>query len=186
MKSPVTRYSTPLLVPALCVAVSGSLALGQLTANGARDVVTEEKLREQAEKAPRLKSLLQTTAKPALAPPAIQSSLWSRSIILTDGEMFTLVPIGSILHVPPALQNRVAAAPVGKFTIWPHFLKRNEAWLGGTDVTLEMSRGDARAARTLLKSIAKDTRILVALYKGGPITILEPAPANSPPEDKGT
>ncbi|MEN3943768.1 hypothetical protein WJU23_20880 [Prosthecobacter sp. SYSU 5D2] len=185
MKSLAASHSMRALITALCMAAVGSLAWGQPAAGGARDVVTEEKLREQAEKAPSLKSLLQASAKPVVgAPPATQSSLWARSIILTDGEMFTLIPVGSILHVPPALQNRVAAAPVGKFTLWPHFLKRNSAWLGGTDVTLEMSRGDARAARTLLQSIAKDTRLLVAVYKGGPITILEAAPAGSTSQEK--
>lgn len=182
MKSLVSIHSLRMPVAALWMAFSGGLVLAQPVENGARDVVTEKKLREQVEAVRPLKSQLQASAKPVVAAPSIQSSLWTRSIILTDGEMFTLVPIGSILHMPPSLQNRVATAPVGKFTLWPHFQKRNAAWLGGTDVTLEMSRGDARAARTLLKSIAKDTRILVALYKGGPITILEAAPAGSTSE----
>lgn len=166
-----------LLLMPVWLRTSGGQPAAQAEEVRARDVVTEEKLREQASATPRLKTLLESRAKPVVgAAPSMQSSLWSRSIILTDGEMFTLVPIGSILHLPPALRNRVAAAPVGRFTFWPAFQKRNEAWLAGHEVSLEMSRGDAKAARQVMQSIAKDSRLLVALYKGGPVTILEKAP----------
>lgn len=142
-----------------------------------RDVITEEALRQQVSKTPSLKSQLAVTAKPVTEKaPAIQSSLWSRSIILTDGEMYTLVPVGSILHLPTTLRDRVVAKPVGQFTFWPNFLKRNSSWLGGHEVTLAMAKGDAKAAKSVLQSISKDSRMLVAIYKGGPVTILEAAP----------
>jgi hypothetical protein len=62
---------------------------------------------------------------------------------------------------------------------WPSFLKRNAAWLAGKEVSLTLSRGNAQEANTLLKSLSHDPRLVVATYKGGPITILEPASASS-------
>jgi hypothetical protein len=71
----------------------------------------------------------------------------------------------------------VLSKPQGDFTFWPNFLKRNQAWLAAKEVTLTLSRGNAQEANALLKSVSRDPRVLVATYKGGPITILEAAPA---------
>jgi len=142
-----------------------------------RDVISEEVLREQVFNTPSLKSQLEAKTKPVTKKtPAIQSSLWSKSIIVTDGEMFTLIPVGSILHLPAALRGHITDKPTGQFTFWPNFLKRNSSWLGGHEVTLSMARGDAKAARTVLQGISKDSRMLVATFKGGPVTVLEAAP----------
>ncbi len=154
----------------------GSLIAQEKSQNPARDVISESNLRQMVMATPSLKSQLKIQAKPVTgAPPKMESSLWTKSIILSDGEKYTLVPVGSILHLPASLRSRVLAKPQGDFTFWPNFLKRNESWLGGREVTLGMSRGNRQAAKELLASVAHDQRLLVAIYKGGPITILEPA-----------
>jgi hypothetical protein len=146
-------------------------------AQQARDVVSEDALKQQVGTVPPLKTQLTAKAKPLTTkPPAIQSSLWARSIILGDGEKYTLIPVGAILHLPEALRSHVLSKPQGDFTFWPNFLKRNQAWLGAKEVTLTLSRGNAQEANALLKSVSRDPRVLVATYKGGPITILEAAP----------
>lgn len=155
-------------------------AVETLHAQQARDVIHEEALRKQIASTPTLKSQLSAKAKPLKNDaPAIQSSLWRSSIILTDGEKFTLVPVGSVLHLPASLRTHVIDKPQGDFTFWPGFLKRNASWLAAHEVTLKLSRGDAQEANALLKRLSKDPHLVVATYKGGPITILEPAPANS-------
>ncbi len=164
-----------------CAALLAGLiaATGLLHAQQARDVIREEALKQQAVAVPSLKAHLKAKAKPLTTrPPAIQSSLWARSIILSDGEKFTLVPVGSILHLPEALRSRVLVKPQGDFTFWPSFLKRNEVWLGAKEVSLSLSRGNEKEAKSLLQSLSRDPRLLVATYKGGPITILERAAAN--------
>lgn len=161
--------------------VLGIIAMtGCLSAQQARDVVSEEALRKQVAEAPSLKSQLTAKARPLTkAAPSIQSSLWTNSIILADGEKFTLVPVGSILHLPAELRGHVAATPQGDFTFWPSFLKRNTAWLAAKEVSLSLSRGNAQEAKALLKNLSYDKHLVVGTYKGGPITILEPAPAQS-------
>jgi hypothetical protein len=152
---------------------------GMLHAQQARDVIREETLRQQVTATPTLKSHLSAKARPLTnqAPP-VQSSLWRNSIILSDGEKFTLVPVGSILHLPSELRARVIAKPQGDFTFWPSFLQRNAAWLAAKEVSLKLSRGNAQEANALLKSLSHDPHLVVATYKGGPITILEPASAS--------
>lgn len=153
-------------------------AAGQVPYTSARDVVKEEDLKQRVATTRPLKTQLAETTK-AVTPgkaPVVGSSLWSRSIILTDGENFTLVPVGSILHLPAELRSHVATKPQGQFTFWPNFLRRNGTWLAAHEVTLEMSKGDAKQAKTVFASISKDRRLLVAVYKNGPVTVLEPAP----------
>jgi hypothetical protein len=155
--------------PALLVACN-------LPAQEARESVTEQVLRQQAAAVPALKTRLEAIARPAPAePPAIQHSLWSRSHILFDGEKFTVIPIGSILHLPPALRDRIVEQPQGEFTFWPNFLKRNSAWLAAREVPLELARGDQAALKSMERSLAADPRLHVAVHRGGPITLLEPA-----------
>lgn len=142
----------------------------------AREVVSEERLRRNVSGAVGMKEQLKSKTMPVMGKaPTAQSTLWSRSIILTDGENFTLIPVGSILHLPVDLRSRVAAKPVGEFTFWPNFLRKNSSWLEAKEVTLSMSRGNASEAKSLLRSVVRHPRLLVAVYKGGPITILEAA-----------
>lgn len=149
----------------------------------ARDSVTEKALREAAGQTTKLSALLEKLGQAKLRPrPSIKSalsSLISTSIILSDGEMFTLIPAGSILHLPETHRSRVVGEPQGNFTVWPNFLKRNADWLAAKEVPLSMARGDSEVAGALLRDVAGEKRVLVAVYKGGPIMVLEPPPAET-------
>lgn len=145
-----------------------------------RDTVSESELKAQKARASGLGAQLAARTHPLKQPrPSTESSLYSQSIILTDGEKHTLVPVGSILHLPANLRDRVATEPKGDFTFWPAFLKRNAAWLAGHEVPLEMARGDRESAQRVLEQAGRDTRLLVSVYRGCPISILEAAPATA-------
>ena len=143
-----------------------------------RDVVTEEELKKVARPENTLGAMLAKSmaVTPVTVRPSMESSLYRRSIILYDGEKHTVVPIGSVLQLPASYRNRVVEKPVGVFAFWPAFLERNAAWLGAWEVPLRMAEGDQEAAKKVLAATAKDPRVLVAVYRGGPITILEPVP----------
>jgi hypothetical protein len=149
------------------------------SAQQARDVIAEDALRQKVASAPSLKAHLEVKAKPLTnIPPSTQNSLLRNSIILADNEKYTVVPVGAILHLPAKMRSRIISQPKGDFTFWPSFLERNSQWLAAKEVSLSLSRGNAKEADMLLKSLANDNRLVVATYKGGPITILEKAPAN--------
>ena len=180
MKTAITALTAKCGVVVLSWLLSGAVLQAEPPAQEkapAREVISEERLRLNAAGVPNLKAQLATQTKPLTSKaPAVQSTLWSRSIILTDGDYFTLIPVGSILHLPPEHRAHIVAQPTGEFTFWPNFLKKNAAWLEAKEVSLEMSRGDEKAAKALFLSVARHPRALVAVYKGGPITVLEPAP----------
>ena len=141
-----------------------------------RDVVTEEELTKAAQASDTLSGMMAKAVAqvPVAARPSLENSLYKKSIILYDGEKHTVVPVGAILHLPPSYRNRVVPKPVGVFTFWPSFLERNASWLGAWEVPLRMAQGDPEAAKKVLAQTSLQSRVLVAVYRGGPISILEP------------
>jgi hypothetical protein len=117
----------------------------------ARQVTSEKQLETAAAAAKPLKAQLGRMTLPVEKKPAPTNSLYTKSIILSDGVCHTLVPIGSVLHLPANLRSHVLAAPQGEFLLWPKFLERNAAWLGAKEVPLKMAQGDAKLGQMLLK-----------------------------------
>jgi hypothetical protein len=151
----------------------------QLNWSHARDATSERDLQTAAGASRSMMDQLATMKRPLEDNiPTSGNSLFSKSIILFDGEMFTLVPIGSVLYLPPELRNRILSQPQGDFTFWPNFLKRNTAWLGTKEVPLKMAQGDEKLAVNVLQEVKGGKKLLVSVYKDCPITVLEkPSPA---------
>jgi hypothetical protein len=70
----------------------------------------------------------------------------------------------------------VISKPEGTFTFWPNFLKQNASWLSAREVPLKMAKGDPDLAQAVLRETSMDSHVVISVYKGGPITILEPTP----------
>jgi hypothetical protein len=161
----------------------------EVAQNGAaRDSVSEQELRKRAAATASFDTLMaQKTTPVGEVRPSTQSSLMTSSLFLFDGEMYTIVPMGSILNLPAAHRRHLIAKPEGNFTFWPNFLKRNAKWLAAKEVPLKMAKGDRKAAQVVLKDASADSRVVVSVYKGGPITILEPVPGSesTPPAESG-
>ena len=56
-------------------------------------------------------------------------SLLDRSTVLVYRGHWTLVPKGSVLHVPLNLKSRIGKGGQGDLLPWPDFLSRNRTWL---------------------------------------------------------
>jgi hypothetical protein len=150
-----------------------------LGAAGMHDAISEPELRKQAGGTAKMEAQMAAKTTPVGdVHPAPGSSFLTSSIFLFDGEMFTVVPIGSILNLPAAQRRHVIDKPEGSFTVWPNFLKRNTSWLTAKEVSLKMAKGDADAGKAVLRDASTDSHVVVSVYKGGPITILE-APAEA-------
>lgn len=169
--------------PADAQTVSQSTAQPVVVRRGAvRDVPKEADIRKEVESSTRFDQAMGSKARPLKEErPQVDNSLLEHSLLLFDGEKFTIVPEGSILQMPAALRSRLIDKPAGDFVFWPTFLKRNVAWLTAKEVPLKMSRGDAKLAKGVLKEVANDPRVVVAVYRGGPIMVLEPAPEEAEP-----
>ena len=184
-----------ILLSSLCLGFSGIKAFGEVpptpdsftpVRNGpTRDVINEETLSALAQQANKQAATIAAKTIPVSAPPpSTQSSLLTSSILISDGEKFTIIPVGSVLHLPTNLRSRIIAQPQGDVLMWPDFLQKNSAWITAKEVTLPMSQGDSKAAAPILREIANETRLVVAVYRNCPITILEPAKASDPRNHK--
>lgn len=172
------------LMPLLCGMHAGFLKATEPVADGARgpgrDVVSEDELRKTIQATQTFDNMMAARSKPVgEVRPSLESTLFTSSLILSDGEQFTLVPVGSILHLPVQFQSRVLTKPQGDFTFWPRFLKKNSVWLAAKEVPLEMAKGDAKVAKAVMRDLAPGGKVLVSVYKGGPISILEAAPESA-------
>jgi hypothetical protein len=120
---------------------------------------------------------VKASVKPALeGRPEVKSTLLTSSLFLSDGQRYTIIPVGSILSLPKQHRSHVLSEPQGDFTFWPNFLKLNSNWLAAKEVPLAMAKGDGKAGEAVMRSLIGSDRVLVSVYKGGPISILEPAP----------
>lgn len=152
-----------------------ALAAQGVTRRGpSRDAVDEKSLRQKADQAAKLMDVVASQTRPLYQKaPSAESSLSTASLFVFDGEYYTILPVGSVLSLPPGLRSRVVTKPQGDVLLWPDFFTRNGAWLGAREVTLELSRGDTKAMAALMRELSAETRLVVAVYQGCPITVLE-------------
>ncbi|MEM9081339.1 MAG: hypothetical protein AAGC74_11680 [Verrucomicrobiota bacterium] len=102
-----------------------------------------------------------------------QASLIERSIILTSGSHWTIVPKGAVILVPERYEGRVDVARSGQLMKFPDFLRVNRGWLSSYEVTLEQARGNEGFEDEVRQALEAAGRVVVATRHGGPITILE-------------
>ena len=149
----------------------------------AREVVSDQELRARMSAAPRMKEHLEKGSLPRadveVSRPKLNRDLIARSILLHDGRFFTLLPPGSVLHLPPSLHERILSKPAGDFLTWSAFLKRNAVWLKTQEVSLETAKGDVRAVERLARNLEHESKAVIAVYKDGPISLLQPEPPNA-------
>lgn len=93
------------------------------------------------------------------------------SIILCYRGSLTLLPKRSVLHLPELLKSRFEAANNASVVTWPDFYKFNRGWIRTVEVTREQAMGDAPLDAELLTAFETSTSVVVATFKGGPISV---------------
>jgi hypothetical protein len=101
-----------------------------------------------------------------------RSSLYDNSHIIVHKGAHTIVPKKSILVLPPTLKGRISEKPKGKFVLWPEFKRNNQHWFWTFEVTLAQARGLKSIPEQKTKDLEKLNRIVIALYRGNPISVL--------------
>lgn len=122
-----------------------------------------------------------TPHDPRAKSPAKQSII-EQSVILCDGSYWTLVPVGSVLHLPDNQKNRVVKQPSGKLLNWQQFLGRNRSWLGTEEVDIPTAKGETPITKENESSWAKRGSVVIAVYRGGAISVLRPETEAKTPE----
>lgn len=148
-----------------------TLAGAAFGAPGMTDRITPEEIAARQKSAP-LPALAQPVAgaEAKVARPGEQS-LIQQSDILSDGNNWTLVPKGAVLHIPAALNNRVGAKPLGTLLSWIDFLTVNRGWLFTEEVTFDQAAGKSPIPPSRTEFWKKNGKVIVAVHLGGPISV---------------
>jgi len=111
------------------------------------------------------------------APPGYD--LVAMSTFISDRNSYTLVPKGAVLHVPEGRAANVGDAPGKEFSSWLGFLAGHRAWLSTFEVSLAQARGEAAINPEQIEAFKKGNSIVVAVYRGGPISVLPLKPRDA-------
>lgn len=98
-------------------------------------------------------------------------SLIGSSTLLHDGDCWTLVPEGAVVHLPASLKSRVVARPVGTLLPWNEFAQRNKSWLGTVEVNFEQAAGNEELPARFKEIWTKQEKLIVATHRMGPISV---------------
>ncbi len=163
-----------------------SLKLTPAKASKMRERITDEQLKDLRKDAP--VPFEKTNAKAIEKPKAaVKADIYQISDILADGSSHTVVPKGAILSVPESLADRLVTSPAGKFQFWPDFYARNKNWIKLQEVEVDVAKGKVPLPEGVIKMMATEPKMVIAVYKGNLITVLE-APAaddaGAKPEEK--
>lgn len=146
-----------------------SLAGAALAAPAMTDRITPEEIAARQKSAPAITQPVEV-AEAKVARPGEQS-LIKQSDVLSDGNNWTLVPKGAVLHIPAALNNRVGAKPLGTLLSWTDFLTVNRGWLFTEEVTFDQAAGKTPIPPSRTEFWKKNGKVIVAVHLGGPISV---------------
>lgn len=96
---------------------------------------------------------------------------FGQATILAKGGKWTIVPKGSILHLPEKFSNLVVAKPQGKMMPFSQFLKANYSWLRTKEVTSDHVSGVKEVDKKAFESIAYNNLVVVASLHRSPTAI---------------
>ncbi len=167
----------------MAAAMMVSTAQAQNPADGnpppMRDAVTHDqlvlKLREVSQQNPMAKLTSVVGADPSKV--NRPESLLANSDIVCFGGVAVLVPKRAILQTPPKLANRIGMQPGAGFASWSDFYAANRGWITTVEVSRAQAEGKQPVEEMSMDHIKKSANLIVAVYLGGPISVLPPVVA---------
>lgn len=146
-----------------------------------RDAATHDQLAramQQSQQADPMKSLPASNAPDASL--NLPKDLVSQSDFISFSGAATLVPKHAILKVPAGHADRIRFQEGSRILSWPEFFAANRNWITTIEITPEQAGGKAHLSKESSDVIAKSSNLIVATYRGGPISLLSPkAPAET-------
>jgi len=166
--------------------------LAAQNASGMRDVVSHDQLsrklrmEQQKDQLADLGPAMGQSDKDPSASLASRDFVKNSAVFSFRGHL-TLVPKRSVLHVPDALLNRMKVEENAKVQTFQDFLLSNRGWIRAVEVTREQALGHAALPESTVESFANSSQVVVATYRGGPISVLplkDPEEVPTPAEMK--
>jgi hypothetical protein len=161
-----------------CLAQAESIPASPFPPKGAfRNAVTHQELIERlrtSEEADPMKHMASATGDdPSKAAPP--DDFLKQSDVLCYNGLATFVPKRAILATPPNIKERIGIQEGVQIVSWLEFLQQNRGWISTLEVDRQQAEGTKPFPEETTKHIAKSTNLIVATYKGGPISVLPPA-----------
>ncbi len=107
----------------------------------------------------------------------------STILAVVDDGVHAVVPQGALINIPPKLNAMVVKKPVGKLLRWPDFLEKYSKLLATREVSWETAKGEDPISDKEKKNFSIAGKIVVAVFKKNPITVLEPPPKEEVEEE---
>jgi hypothetical protein len=143
-----------------------------------RDAATNEQLMhamQTSQQADPMKNLqVSKLEDPSLNQP---KDLISQSDFISISGSATLVPKHAIVKVPAAYADRISIPEGASILGWADFFAANRRWITTLEITPEQAEGKEPLSAESADLISKSSNLIVATYKGGPISLLPPKPA---------
>jgi hypothetical protein len=174
VKHPSSPHLMKTSILLLVAAAGGAFADQTVT-----EVITPEQMAALQTRSPfdELKKQQQASEKEAKVARPEGQSLIKQSEILHDGTHWTLIPKGAVLHVPAQMSPRVGTKPLGTLLPWDEFLIANRAWIQTEEVTFDQASGKTPLQDARKEFWQNQTKVIVAVHLGGPISVKVTEPA---------
>lgn len=138
-----------------------------------RDAATHDdlsrRLHKVEEEDPMKKLPVSTLEDPVKNAP---KDLLSQSDIISFGGIATLVPKRAILQIPANYANRIKFAEGSQICGWADFYAANRGWITTVEISRLQAEGNEPMPEETSKQLTKSGNLVVAVYKGGPISML--------------
>jgi len=179
--SPAVMFGK-LMVAAMMVSSAQAQDPGTGNPPPMRDAATHDQLLLKLRQASQQNPMAKFTSVEGADPSKVNrpESLLASSDILCFGGMAVLVPKRAILQTPPKLADRIGLKPDVNFASWADFYASNRGWITTVEVSREQAEGKLPVEEMSKDHIRKSNNLIVAVYLGGPISVLPPAAAGSP------
>ena len=140
-----------------------------------RDVVKDDEFaalqRQDREKvSTQTVAATETTVDPSKTNQA--SNLMSRSDILCFEGIATLVPKRAVINKPKAFEDRLVLSEGARLVPWEQFYQANRGWLKTIEVSRKHAEGNEPLSEEAAKALEGSSAVIVAVYHGGPISVL--------------
>lgn len=141
-----------------------------------RDAATHEQLSAALQKPGQRDPMVTLKPSVGIDPASVNrpKDILSDSDILCFGAYATLVPKRAILQIPKNFADRMGLQPRARIQNWADFFAANRGWITTVEVSRTQAQGKEPIADETRKQMVKSGNLIVATYKGGPISVLPP------------
>ena len=144
-----------------------------------RDAATAESLSEQYRKVSLADPMKSLPPSEGEDPSVVNKvgNLLENSEVLTYNGKTTLVPKNALVHIPQKLAERVNNHQEGaKIVGWLEFHSQNRGWISTVEITFAQAKGVDPISPEVLENLGKSGNLVVAVLKGGPISVRQKKP----------